>query len=80
MQPDCPNLFHTSGVARRTVVGNRDWNRIEAELETGLPGNREHGCRQPVNQSRNGPKVSKTDAESILKHIEEALRQDDDRV
>lgn len=62
------------------MVGNRDWNRIEAELEAGLPGNREHGRRQPVDQSRKGSKVSKTEAESILKHIEEALQEDDDRV
>jgi hypothetical protein len=57
------------------VAGNRDWNRIEAELETGFPGNRDHGRRrQPVNQSRKGPKISKTDAEWILKHIEDTDR------
>jgi hypothetical protein len=61
-------------------VGYRDWNRIEAELEAGLPGNREHDRWQPVNQSRKGPQVSKTDSESILKQIEEALQEDDDRV
>jgi hypothetical protein len=79
-QPDCRNVFHSSEIAQRTVVGNRGWNRIEAELEAGLPGKREPGRRQPVNQDRKGPKVSKTDAESILKHIEEALQEDDARV
>jgi hypothetical protein len=61
-------------------VGNRDWNRIEAELQAGLPRNREPGrCRQHV-QSRNASILSKIDSESILKHIEEALRENDDRV
>lgn len=61
-------------------MGNRDWNRIEAELEARLPGKREPGrSRRLVNQSRKAPKVSNTDAESLLKHIEEALQEDDDR-
>ena len=60
-------------------MANRDWNRIKDELGAPLATNREHGSRQPVSQSREGPEVSKTDAESILKHIEEALREDDDR-
>jgi hypothetical protein len=59
-----------------TVVGNRDWNRIEAELEAALSANREHACRQAVDESSNRPKVPRTDAESILKHIEEALQKE----
>ena len=60
-------------------MGNRDWNRIEAELGSALPGNREHARPQPVNRSRKAPPVSKNDAESILKHIEEALQEHDER-
>jgi hypothetical protein len=60
-------------------VGTRDWNRIEAELGSALPGNREHARSQPVNRSGKAPPGSKTDAESILKHIEEALQEHDDR-
>jgi hypothetical protein len=61
-------------------VSSRDWNRIEAELGAALSPNRAHGRPPPVNPSRKGPNASKTDAESILKHIEDALQKDDDRV
>jgi len=60
------------------VVGNRDWNRIEAELGATLLGNRDH-AQQPANQRRKDPK-SKIDAESVLKQIKEALQQDDDLI
>ena len=76
MQPDRSNLFFSSGIAE-AVVGHRDWNRIEAELEAGLPRNREHDRQQPVDRYRKGSQVSKTDSESILKQIEEALQEDD---
>lgn len=59
-------------------MGNRDWNRIEAELESALPAKRGHGRPQPADLSRKRPEVSKADAESILKHIEEALQEHDD--
>jgi hypothetical protein len=61
-------------------VGTRDWNRIEAELGSALPANREPDRAQPVNPGCKGPKVSNTDAESILKHIEGALREHDDGI
>jgi hypothetical protein len=61
-------------------VGTRDWNRIEAELESALPANREPDRPRPANPGCKGPKVSSTDAESILKHIEEALQEHDDGI
>ena len=61
-------------------MGNRDWNRIEAELAARLPRKGEPHRRKLASQSRNGPKISKTDTESILKHIEEALQDDRDMV
>jgi hypothetical protein len=63
-------------MAQRTAVGNRDWNRIEA----GFPRNRGPGRRPLAVQDRKGPKVSNTDTESLLKHIEQALQEDDDTV
>jgi hypothetical protein len=62
------------------VVGNRNWNRVEAELQARIPGNREHGLRHPDNQRNEQPKVSEIDTESILKHIEEALQADVHRI
>ena len=60
-------------------MDSRYWNRIEAELGAALPMNREQSRPQSVNSSRKGPNASKIDAESILKHIEEALQEDGDR-
>jgi hypothetical protein len=80
MPPGCRILFLTSGMLRRgAAVDNRYWNRIDAELRAAFPMKREPGRSRPVNPSRNGPNASKTDAESILKHIEEALQEDGDR-
>ena len=80
MPPGCRILSRTSGMLRKgAAVDNRYWNRIEAELGAALPMNREHGRPQSVNPSRKAPNASKTDAESILKHIEEALHEDNDR-
>jgi hypothetical protein len=62
---------------RRSVVDNRDWNRIEVELGALLAPYPGTGRRQPVDPSCEEPKVSKTDVEAILKHIEEALREDE---
>jgi hypothetical protein len=56
------------------VMGNRDWNRVESELRAGILRNHEQGSRHSVNERGEGSKVSKTDNESILKHIEEALQ------
>lgn len=62
-------------------MGNRDWNRVEAELQAGIPGNCEHGHRHPVNRRKEEePKVLKNDTESILKHIEKALQKDEDSI
>jgi hypothetical protein len=62
------------------VVGNRDWNRVKAELEAGVLGNREHGRRRPVNRRDEELKPLKSDTDSILKHIEEALQKDEDGI
>jgi hypothetical protein len=62
------------------MMGNRDWNRIEAELEAGLPGNHQHYRPKADNRSCKDHKLSKTGGASILKHIEEALQEDDDGV
>jgi hypothetical protein len=80
MPPGCRILFLTSGMLRGgAVVDSRYWNRIEAELGAALPMNREHGRPPSVNPSHKRSNASKTDAESILKHIEEALQEDDDQ-
>jgi hypothetical protein len=60
-------------------VNNRYWNRIDAELRAAFPMKREHARSRPVNPSCDEPNASKTDAGSILKHIEGALREDGDR-
>ena len=59
-------------------MGSRDWNRIETELGSALPGNRGYGRPRPAHPSRKAPGIPKTDTDSILKHIEEALQEHDD--
>jgi hypothetical protein len=64
-------------------MGSRDWDRIKAELRSRLPDHRRHGRQQPVHPNRTAcsvPKTPKTDTDSILKHIEEALQEHNDKV
>jgi hypothetical protein len=67
------------------VVGNRDWNRIEAELGTMPRKHRNLGQQPFTHQNSKNPKNSKNqkfseaDSNSILKHIKDALQTHDDR-
>jgi hypothetical protein len=61
-------------------VDNRDWNRIETELGSVLPGNRRHVRPRPAHPDRNAANMATADTDSILKHIEEALQEHEDEV
>lgn len=52
----------------------RDWKRIEAELDAGRPGTSETTGRAATNQALQAP--VRHDEEGILTHIANALRLD----
>ena len=55
---------------------SRDWNRIEAELGSRFPRNDTYGRSKAAHSPS---KLRQTDADSILKHIEEALQEHDEK-
>jgi hypothetical protein len=61
-------------------VDNRDWNRIETELGSVLPGKQGHVRPRPAHSSRDAANMATADTDSILKHIEEALQEHEDEV
>jgi hypothetical protein len=58
-------------------MNDRDWARIESEIESLPPGDRDRVPRAVAN--RLGTAI-KHDPEALLRHVEEALHQDVDPV
>jgi hypothetical protein len=58
---------------------SRDWNRIEAELGSRFPRNDRYGSSQATHSPSTAFEIAKTDPDSILKHIEEALQEHDEK-
>lgn len=57
---------------------SRDWNRIEAELETVVVGNRKDAGEDRREADRKVPLVPKPDTDAVLKQIADALQRNDD--
>ena len=76
-KPIWPNVRARPAVLRRAVV-SRDWNRIEAELETVVVGNRKDAHEDRRRSDRKVPLAGKPDTDAVLKQIAEALRRSDD--
>lgn len=57
---------------------SRDWNRIEAELETVVVGNRKDAHEDRRKGDRRAPVAAKPDTDAVLKQIAEALQRSDD--
>jgi len=61
-------------------MDGQDWASIKSEIESLPLGDREQGQRRVASQGSTPTELAQDDLEALLRHIEEALRQDVDPV